>query len=466
MSYLQCTYDVKPGSVAPPVQGLPSTDWHVKEALEYFVRVMLPTQEYHDKGDSAYEFNFNFDGVVGHKYFDGDRFSLLVLSHRLQCIFSSSKVAPRYGNLPGLNLLWTRLFNLMDIVMQRLNHRIATSSDLLPAFGLIRMLMHVELNFVIPTWRVHAEGFGALIKNQPRGLSELFSDYPDVPQYVLLVSSMCNTTSPPDDQITHMSNWSDQDIAIAYSHTGCHGFPCPTAIFQAMIRITHLRTLVAAGTQAPEWERLAREAHAKIQSVDPRNWGEPYSTDGEIYVLSARVYQAAVALYAILALPPQLAAVFAFPQPGGGGEQQAVAENVEATAAKPSFETCDACGAKGPQYARDERDELDLAHAALEDDCGQTAQVRYRSSLFRLFRRATAELPESGGLAWPSAVLGVAFQGHAEEQAILLDHVGYLRGWPGSESGATSLYDKLIEFWGSGKKHWDQCFYEPTSVLT
>ncbi len=277
---------------------------------------------------------------------------------------------------------------------------------------------------------------------------------------------MCNTTSPPHDQIENMSNWSDENIVIAYSHTGCHAFPAPTPVFQAMVRITHLRTLVAAGTRTAEWKGIAHDAHTKIQSVNPDCWGEPYSTDHDFYPIAARMYQAAVALYAILTLPTPLAAVFVFPR----GDEEGASNTVNASIPKVSSETLgvqsatgDGTAAKGVKH---NIDELGLVHAKLERDDSQTARVRYQSRLFRLFRQAMRAMPDSAGHMWPAAVLGVALRGHKEEQAILLDYIGPLRGLPASENGAADLYDKLVLFWASGKTRWDQCFYEPTSVLT
>lgn len=277
---------------------------------------------------------------------------------------------------------------------------------------------------------------------------------------------MCNTTSPPHDQIEHMSNWSDENIVTAYSHTGCHAFPAPTPVFQAMVRITHLRTLVASRTRATEWKDLAHDAYAKIQSVNPDSWGEPYSTDHDFYPLAARMFQAAVALYAILTLPAPLAAAFPFPRGDDDGGVACAADASTPTVSRDRSNKLSAAGSEAAAVAQHGIDELDLAHAALERDDAQTARVRYQSRLFRLFRKATRTMLDSAGHMWPAAVLGVALQGHDKEQAILLDYIGPQRGQPASENGAAGLYDKLVLFWASGKTRWDQCFYEPTSVLT
>lgn len=101
--------------------------------------------DFHAAGDSAYEYTFDFNKIVGNERFDGDRFSMCILTHRLQCLYASAGAAPRYGSIPDLNPLWARLFNQITIVIQKLNRCIATSDDPLRSFGHITRLMHVEV---------------------------------------------------------------------------------------------------------------------------------------------------------------------------------------------------------------------------------------------------------------------------------------------------------------------------------
>lgn len=214
---------------------------------------------------------------------------------------------------------------------------------------------------------------------------------------------------------------------------------------------------------------MAREAFAKIQSIVPHDLKEPYSTDHEIYSLAARLYQAAVALYAVLTLPTQLAAIFTFPL---DNEKKQLKATSPASGKVPrgilSVHSETAMTVEPANDLRYEHDKLDAVHSRIEEDFHRGARVRYRSCLFRLFRVATVEILEAGGLMWPAAVLGVAFHGqrHMEEQTILLDYIGRQRGAPSSENGAACLYDKLVLFWSSNKSGWNQCFYEPTNVMT
>ncbi|OAA69230.1 C6 finger domain protein [Akanthomyces lecanii RCEF 1005] len=427
----------------PPAKGLPSPDWHVTESLQYYITVMLPMHGFHATGDSAYVSSYQAKKMMRDEGFDSASFVMQILSHRVQCMSSAHQVQNVYGALPAVKPVWERLFHQMALAVSNLNRFMALEKNVYFVLHRVVDLMHTELTLSIPTWRAHAEGFGALVKTYG-GIPTLFR-LPKPPamssQLALIASAMCNSTSPADQQIKLMSNWSDEDIDTAYSHTGFHAFPCPTVLFQAISRITHLRTLVAGCTDAAVVDRLvplAREAFAKIQHFDPAGWTEPYPTDHEFYPVVGRAFQYAVALYGILSLPAPLAAVFTYP-PEAGTPQAHEA------------------------HRGDENHELIYTTTQLYS----TTRIRYREHLFTLFQRALPAAPSIEGLLWHAAVLGVAYSNHEEEeQKIILDYVASLRFVYGADGGAIHLYDKLREFWASGKKEWDQCFYEPTNILT
>lgn len=109
---------------------------------------MTPMHDFHAPGDSAYEFNLDFSGLVYDKNFDGDRFAMVMVSHRLQCLSSIRRAPPRYGAVPELNPLWARLFDQIAIVLRKLNRCIATPDGLVPALAHISKLMHVEVRHI------------------------------------------------------------------------------------------------------------------------------------------------------------------------------------------------------------------------------------------------------------------------------------------------------------------------------
>lgn len=251
---------------------------------------------------------------------------------------------------------------------------------------------------------------------------------------------MCNTTSPAHDQIRLMSNWSDGDIRLAYSHTGFHSFPCPTILFQAVIRITHLRTLVAASPDVTEVMKLlpmAYEIFGRIQASDSLHWDESYPTTHAFYPKAGEIFRVAVALYAILTLPQPLAAVFTYPP------------------------------------VRDVRDVTDEPYHSPENtttiasprDYMWETRLNYRSELYRRFTEALPAAPKPEGLIWPVAVLGVAFSNHEPEQGALRDYLDDQKWVTGADGGAYQLLEKLEEFWKSGRHQWDQCYYEPINIM-
>lgn len=254
-----------------------------------------------------------------------------------------------------------------------------------------------------------------------------------------------------------MSNWSDEDIRIAYSHTGFHAFPCPTVLLQALIRITHLRTLVIHCENVfavRELVPLAREAFAKIQNFDPHVWDEQYSTKNEFYPIAGEVFKFAVALYGILSLPGPLASVFTYPPTEA--TPLALADTPNSTTT--TISSNDAYSTVGDNST--DAYLMEAQDTQLPREC-------YRRHLYQLFKDALPLAPAKEGLMWPVAVLGVAFSNHEEEeQQTLREYVGRMRWLPGSDGGAFHLLEKLDTFWASGKTGWDQCYDEPINVLT
>ncbi|KAJ3487207.1 hypothetical protein NLG97_g6459 [Lecanicillium saksenae] len=406
---------------------------------------MLPMHGFHATGDSTYSSTYQSRNVL-RSGFDPDSFIMQILNHRLQCVSTAHRVPSAYGALPELKPIWERLFSTMATSVSNLNKYMALEKNAYFVLHRVVDLMHTEMVLSLPTWRAHAEGFGALVKTYG-GIAELLKLQrpPDMSaQIAIICSTMCNSTSPADQQIKLMSNWSDEDIALAYAHTGFHAFPCPTVLFQALSRITHIRTLVAACTDVASIKQLiplTREAFDKIQHFDPYNWTEPYSTEHEFFPVIGRAFQYALALYGIVSLPGPLAAVFTYPP-------EAVTE-IHDSATQPS--------------------PADDNHYLIESISRNhyDTRIRYREHLFELFKRAMPQAPSVEGLMWHAAVLGVAYNNHEkEEQKIILDYVDSLRFVYGADGGAIHLYDKLQEFWASGKKEWDQCFYEPINILT
>lgn len=185
-------------------------------------------------------------------------------------------------------------------------------------------------------------------------------------------------------------------------------------MFLDMIQITRLRCRCAADPNAvydliPE----ARKVFRQIQDFNTEEWKEIYPASDDYQPL-AETFQAAIILYGLLSLPRLLTAQCKCP------------EGTEA----------------------------------------ENARAYYSAHLFNLVTTGMATVERNECFTWPIAVLGVAFHEDAPAiQRVLLDWLDGIILRPGVDCGAVTLVLRLREFWESGKKTWEGCFYKSTSVL-
>lgn len=217
-----------------------------------------------------------------------------------------------------------------------------------------------------------------------------------------------------------MTRLSRREISLLYSHTSRQFFPCPTDILHEMMEITRLRVAVACATLSDRTLlRRAVKAAKGIYEFDPTRWHEPFSTDGPMYTPVARLYKTSVLLYALLSLPPRLAACF-----GAAPDSDVIVRT--------------------PANRRLVADQM---------------RRRYTEELLRLYAHAWVTIPKMT-MSWPTAVLGVAVAGDEAWRRQFRPWLDEL-AWSPELSGAVGLVPLLEEFWASGKTEWDDCWYEP-----
>ena len=186
--------------------------------------------------------------------------------------------------------------------------------------------------------------------------------------------------------------------------------PCPTHVFLAIVRISYLRAVQAAGASFKSV--IQPSAHTildEIAAFSPDDWKEPFSMPATAeYTLMARIYKTAATLYGVLTLY--------FPQ------------------------------SRSEAYIRKRR--------ALRDD------------LLQLIREALQILKSKMALAWPVSILAVALAdgGDPKDKALIED---ILCG----NTSTNTLYMPMFRmrilkrFWDSGKTSWDDCYFEPFPPL-
>ncbi|KAG5912756.1 hypothetical protein E4U53_005177 [Claviceps sorghi] len=241
---------------------------------------------------------------------------------------------------------------------------------------------------------------------------------------------MANTTSPANDQIRGFTDWTTSEICTAYSTTMYSEMPCPTHLFLNIIQINRLRAQAAAGASYRDVVyESARAIFDKIEKFSPDNWTEPYSIPkNPDLILVAKIFKTAVTLYGILSLPPPPLSV----------------------EAAPTF------------------DGLLLQHhyEAPMVSSYEKSRLAFRDKLMQEVCEAMSTGPVKVYLSWPLAVLGVGLCDGSESNRMIVEQ--YLMKTmvaPQTYCGPATTLMKLKAFWASGKRGWEDCFYEPTPVL-
>ncbi|OAA72817.1 C6 zinc finger domain protein [Akanthomyces lecanii RCEF 1005] len=422
---LKCDYPLRPQhrpqeklslSVPQP------PEWAFAEALRYYLTVILqprtgetpkvPAPEEHMK-------NYRPDMHISRQE-SIPSFVMLVINTHITHISQANSVRKVPGSWPAINHLWRLFFNYMAKAIQHLNRCIAT--DFPPRYNLFRIvdLLSIELDMIDSTfWQAHCRGFLALVEvyggvdaviksaNNPSPVLAL--------QFVFMHGLINNTASPVDDQISEFDNFKEADILRIYCDMYFRVFPCPSFLFLAIVRITRLRVLAATlGSESPELLSVAKHISDEVYEFMPDRWTETYKLpfDPKIYTF-ARVFKATTILYALLSLPQNLAQPF--------------------------------CRA---EFAN-----------------GRDPRLHYRDVLATAITKASTVQFGMAGMCWPLAVLGVSlYDGTPEEQAGVIGWLKDMEKVPTVASGPVTLQQMLPEFWASGKRGWEDCFYKLSQV--
>lgn len=230
---------------------------------------------------------------------------------------------------------------------------------------------------------------------------------------------MSNTGCPVQDRMSEFDELKDEDVLRVYSNMYFRALPCPSTLFMAIRRITHLRVVAAAAAAmatstdlCPISDALAR----RIFLFNPDTWTEGYRmpTGPEIPIF-ARTFKSATLLYGLISLPDRLSQ---------------------------SFHISERVGRQG-------------------------SLMYYREELMKGLQEASAIPSAVYGMCWPAAVLGVAVHnGTAEEQAALLDILQQIKVCFVAGAGPATLLERLPEFWAEDSNGWEDCFYKPFQVMS
>ncbi|KAJ6780820.1 hypothetical protein PWT90_00507 [Aphanocladium album] len=395
---------LRPLIPAPKLRPIEPPNWDFTEAGRYYTpkKALLAPEQYDLSSAATQENNF----------------IMVALVHRITTVCAHHRRPVRPGQLTGLDHLWKGLYLRMASAVGKLNEDIQNGAAPRRVLGALCSLLGAEMAVRDSPWRAHLQGCAAFIESYG-GLEAILKaePTPERPvQFGIVLGILSNTTSPVHDQLLGFHKYDDEQLLKVYEIRFFNLLPCPSALFIELQRITRLR--VAVVTTPPAEIRclvpVAMNIAKRVADFSPDGWTEKYDLPAEsVRPLLARLFQDAIIMHAVLALPPVLGSLF------------------------------------GPGHK-----------------LSKTQRFELRERLLKNMEEAHKTYPRLDSLSWIVAVLGVAFHdGTASDKQRILVMVDALMGMPGVYSGPSTLHDRLQTFWSSGKSAWDDCFYSPTHVI-
>lgn len=240
------------------------------------------------------------------------------------------------------------------------------------------------------------------------------------------VAVIANTISPPSDQITATTHLQLIDtVSRLYSIGVFPSLPCPESLFLDIIRVNYLRFRATTNLGSLPSDQSELSVSAVLNSIDafdPEAWLQSSSASQHAKegLLIARIFQSAVALFALCTLPWPLelktsmsSSTSVFPEP-------------------------------------------DLP----------TMMKTHRDRLFALLDNAMESPVLKKTVAWPLVVAGVvAAAGTQGERSFVQHHLSEMSRDTGNASPLVAI-GMLEPFWAAGRTEWDSCFTQPCAIFT
>ncbi|KAL6871959.1 hypothetical protein J3F83DRAFT_625785 [Trichoderma novae-zelandiae] len=416
----RCSISTQRQSIGCIPVSLQLDEFELMEAVEYYNHYIFPAISSNQiTTPNAYS-----------KRFDKNRVSRLVTSNRHALISISIGfriLAVAQSHRPSINPrvvgpasdLWTSFFRHVGLAMAALKDEIRQDPKrhLANIFRSIHLIASSEL-FLLnsPYWRAHVSGFMAILQEQ--GGLGTFVQNPGNSIYIMLsflVSCIVvNTTSSQQNQIIEVTCLNPKELYSLYKVSIYPPFFCPPDLFLDILYINRLRLQLPTTSviySLPSIEVTVCDILRHIHEFSPLGWIESCGSDNpEGLLLLPNIYQAAVALYAILVLP---------------------------------------CTSK----------------FHVKRSCQELKQT-YRAQLFDALRTAVGSSVRIHNIYWPVVVAGVAASnGTAEERLLVEEHLNMGINDPYSGAGSLKALAVLRRAWAFGLTEWDECFSEPNVIL-
>ncbi|MCJ1372298.1 hypothetical protein MMC20_003521 [Loxospora ochrophaea] len=311
---------------------------------------------------------------------------------------------------------WSRLHRHRGVAIRALNEEIGKestrSSDATITSVLTFLIVELQQS-ISPNWQHHVNGMMAMIRLRG-GLKKIVDSAPYLKPSLLsfiIIGVIGNTTSPPSAQIAATLHLCTTNLISELYRVGYYpSFPCPLPLFLDIIRINHLRLQSTEPLLLNETIQFsANELLERINAFSPEQSVKSITSFYDEWLLIARIYHSAVALYCLSSLQSHF--------------------------------------------------------MPLSASQSHTTRAAHSGRLFRLLEEALASPWLKKCMMWPLVVAAV-------EAANSTDFVrgSISKQWSDmSRDQRTSLplvAQAVIErFWASGKTGWDACFERPYAFV-
>lgn len=113
-----------------------------------------------------------------------------------------------------------------------------------------------------------------------------------------------NSLTRWDAGLTELNVFRDEELADAYRISVYGGFPCPSLLWDQLIKIARLRAMPASGASKAMLFESAKSIQEQIELFIPAKWEETYEIpEDQTAWLLASMFQAAASIYCCACLP-------------------------------------------------------------------------------------------------------------------------------------------------------------------
>ncbi|KAJ3478130.1 hypothetical protein NLG97_g8659 [Lecanicillium saksenae] len=397
--------------------------WQEMEALRYYREFILPLKE----GEVMDRFGVlpPWNGPHGYMLL------LDVATHRILVACRTPGMLITAKDDPSIRGAWAafsrQVAKLLASVNKDLSDATKSTYEKLETFQKIFHLTFYDLAVNPSALRQHSSGYRALMEHVggARVLmreTDLQFNFTQFSMLIIVISN--NTTCPANKLVRGFEEYTDEDLTKLVNVLGERNFHVPLPLFIAGNRLTELRRQVADGTcSSAGLTAAARDHFDAIGAFDADKWARStrFEVDSPASAF-ARIFQVAVRLYGILSLPPSVVVSWALAR----------------------------------SYPR-------LPRLSVYD----SVLVSHRRKLLKKLYRYRGTFSNKRDMTWPLVVVGASLTGDGQDEDRNFVAESLLDIWrnPLARCSPVLCLEKLHIFWASGKKAWDDCFYEMTPCV-